>query len=337
MRPRRGRVGLAPVRFVGLAIVTAGLIAGPAARAEPARFARADWALGGSFPAEPRRDDFRAMSPYGKIVSERFFVEADGEAFMLVRSVHPVVADRAGRPALLEQIKRDALAARPGDIVAEEELQMDGFAGRRWLIEHRRAKRTKELRVVVVGGEVYAVSYERPAGRPASPRGAAFLAAVVVQPAYADYRAVEERGRWREVREGRFVVRYDATRWYRDPSDREAGIVNLLRLDERAEAQLIAEPPAPGAGDVAELALAAARDSAESVTVRRRGTKLRAGTSFAEVEYVVRFQGDSFVNRGYFYRGPEGMAQFRTWASEREFDAVAGDLAELLDGLSVVR
>ncbi|HYC72547.1 MAG TPA: hypothetical protein VEB66_15160 [Opitutaceae bacterium] len=306
-----------------------------AAGAAPVAFARPGWAIGGLFPAEPRRDEFRAPTPQGEVISERFFVEDAGEAFLLVRSTYPVAFDRASRPGLFEQVKREAIAARPGDFVVDEPFTLGGYEGRRFVIEHRRAKRTKELRVVVVGGTLYAGSYERAAGRPASARAASFLDGLEVQPAFADFRAMEEAGRWREVTEGRFKVRYDATRWYRDPTDREPGVANFLRLDKRGEAQLIAEPVPHEGGSLEEVALAAAKESAESVQVRRRGTKRRGDLNVGELEFAVRFDGATYVNLGYFYNGAEGAVQFRAWALESDYRGVAGDLAELLDGLAL--
>ena len=41
------------------------------------------------------------------------------------------------------------------------------------------------------------------------------------------------------------------------------------------------------------------------------------------------------MNHGYFYSGPEGAVQLRGWAKEAEYNAVTGDITELLDGLVV--
>ncbi len=299
-------------------------------------FERGDWAVRGAFPLEPKRDEFRAPSPQGFVVSERFFVEDGGEAFMLVKSTYPVAFGGHARQALYETVKNDSITARSGEVTVDEAFRLGDYEGRRFVIEHRRARRTKELRLVLIGATLYASSYERPARQPEGPRAAGFLGGLALQPAFADARTIEESERWREIGAGRFKVRYDATRWYRDPTDAEPGIFNLLRADKLGEAQLIAEA-APHDGDLAESALATARESADSVRILQRGARLRAGVNVTELRFEVRLDGTTYQNHGYYYSGPEGTVQLRAWAPEGDFRSVRGDIAELLDGLSVVR
>ncbi len=312
------------------------LIAGASAMQAAVGFERGDWAVRGLFPLEPKRDEFRAPSPQGLVVSERFFVEDGGEAFMLVKSTYPMAFTRQAREALYELVKNESITARAGDVTVDERFRLGDYDGRRFVIEHRRARRTKELRLVLIGAALYASSYERPARQPEGPRAQEFLGGVALQPAFADARVVEETERWRELGDGRFKLRYDATRWYRDPTDAEPGIFNLLRMDKLAEAQLIAER-APHEGDLAESVIATAREPADSLRVVKRGTKLRSGVNVTELHFEVRFDGTTYVNHGYFYSGPEGTAQLRAWAPEGDYRSVAGDISELLDGLSVVR
>lgn len=302
-----------------------------------APFERPGWAVRGDFPAEPKRDEFRAPSPFGEVVSERYFVEQAGEAFVLLRTVHPIAFTADAADQLYDHAKREILAARSGQVAADQPMSFGDYLGRRVVIEHRRAQRTKELRLVLVGSTLYACTHERPAKTELSAAGKAFLDAMAVQPAFANARAIEETERWREVGDGRFKVRYDATRWYRDPTDAEPGIYNLLRLDKQAEAQLIAEPELTHDAGLLDSVLKIAREGSDDLRVRKRGQKRRGDVSMEEVEFVVRQDGKAYVNRGYYYSGAEGSVQFRAWAVESEYRGVEGDIAELLDGLTVVR
>jgi hypothetical protein len=77
------------------------------------------------------------------------------------------------------------------------------------------------------------------------------------------------------------------------------------------------------------------RESAESVTVRKRGRKLRGAAEVIELEFAARVERTTYVNHGYFYSGPEGSVQLRGWSAEADSRDVAGDINELLDGLTV--
>jgi hypothetical protein len=46
-------------------------------------------------------------------------------------------------------------------------------------------------------------------------------------------------------------------------------------------------------------------------------------------------ENTTYVNHGYFYGGPEGAVQLRSWAKETDYTDVSGDITELLDGLTV--
>lgn len=300
-------------------------------------FEKSGWAIRGEFPAEPKQDEFRGASPFGDVVSERYYLEQGGEAFLLLRSVHPIAFTYEARDQLYAQAKKDSLEARDGNVTADQPIMYGDYTGRRIVIEHRRARRTKEMRMVLIGSTLYACTYERPAGTAVSAKAKLFLDGLALQPAFANSRVVEETERWREVGGPRFRVKYDATRWYRDPTDSEPGVYNLLRLDARAEAQLIAERDQPNKEGLVEAVLAVARETAESVVVRRQGKKYRSGVSMEEAEFVVRVGGETYINRGYFYSGAEGTVQFRAWATDDEYKDVGGDIEELLDGLTVVR
>ena len=170
----------------------------------------------------------------------------------------------------------------------------------------------------------------------ARPEVARFLKSVAVRPEFADPRRAEEGARWREVVHGKFRVRYDATRWYRDPADREPGVFNFLRVDQQAAAQLNAEPePLAGGASMGDAVLQTARENAESVVVRRTGKKTRGSVVVDEIEYTARVEGVTYVNHGYFYSGPAGAVQLRAWSPDKTYVPVSGDIEELLAGLSI--
>jgi hypothetical protein len=203
------------------------------------------------------------------------------------------------------------------------------------LLSQRREKSLREVRFVQIGAILYLASAEWPERGDGAARAAAFFANLQVRPEFQDAPAVAEAGRWRELAAGRFRLRYDATRWYRDPADTESGVCNLLRLDQRAEAQFITEAHALEAGDIATAVLTTAREGADSVEVAKRGSKRRGEVEVIELEFVAQVGKHAYRNRGYFYTGPEGTVQLRAWAAVAEYPDVAGDIAELLDGLTV--
>jgi hypothetical protein len=179
------------------------------------------------------------------------------------------------------------------------------------------------------------MSVEWPEQAKGETAAAQFFDSIRVAAAFQNAREVETAARWRELTAGHFTLRYDASRWYRDPSDTEPGIFNLLRTDQRAEAQLIAEGQPVEGGDIEQAVLATVRESAETVSIRRRGRKLRGAAEVTELEFAVRVDGASYINHGYFYSGPEGAVQLRGWSEEQDFRDVSGDITELLDGLEV--
>ena len=108
-----------------------------------------------------------------------------------------------------------------------------------------------------------------------------------------------------------------------------------MRPDQKAEAQFIAEEHPLEGGDIEKAVLATARDGAESVKVTKHGKKLRGAVEVIELEFEARVDGATYVNHGYFYTGPQGTVQLRAWARDVDCRDIAGDLNELLDGLTV--
>jgi hypothetical protein len=312
------------------------LLAGTAARAD-IRFAPADWALEATFPAEPKVDDQRTPSPQGEQLALRRYLEVGGERLMMVRFVYPVVPDIARRGALYKESVETLMNSRAGELRTDELLPLGEHRGLRLLIEHRREKTHREVRLIQIGASLYVVSAEWPGGRTPSPVAARFLGSVAVQPAFSDPRAVEERERWREIAQDNFRLRYDASRWFRDPEARDPHSVILLRVDELAEAEFTTSAERNPAATMEETVLAAAREGAESVKVLRRGRKLRGSASVEELRFTVRAEGVSYENHGYFYTGPEGTVQLRAWSPDKTFAKVEGDIGELLDGLAILR
>lgn len=295
------------------------------------------WALRVRFPGAPVADIFRVPLPVGDVVSDRYSYEADSESFLLVRSTYPLAIQRSRQAELYEGARADAVRGRGGEVVAEAEFSLGAYTGRELRIRFARAGRVRQIRFILIGATLYALVHERPQDRAESPGAAAFWAGLALRPGYEDPRVVEERERWREAGQGGFRVRYDATQWYRDPADGEEGVFNFLRNDRRAEAQLIIEPPGTHAGPLEEAALAMAREGAESVRVRARKSRLRHGVSLAELLFEARVGGATYVNHGCYYSGPAGQVQLRAWATDRDYQAVAFDIEELLEGLVIAR
>lgn len=255
---------------------------------------------------------------------------------MLLRMVFPVAyLLQQEHKSLYERAKKDALLARPGEVTAAELYKLGPYIGRRYQITFEKAGRQKDLRMVFVGSTLYAISYERPGKEAMSAAGAAFLQRIALQPGYEDMPMIEERDRWRELGQPPFVLRYDASRWYRDPEDKEPGIFNLFHISKKAEVQLITERE-PIAGDSLETAvLATARESAESVNVKKRGTRLLNGVEFLALEFEARVDGVNFINHGRFYSGPAGSVQLRGWTIQANLSDLQNDIDELLDGLTM--
>lgn len=298
-------------------------------------FSAADWAVRATFPAKPKEDDQRIPTPIGDQLAERRHHEKEGERAMVIRFVYPLVPGTSARERIYSESVETLMTSRPGELRADEPFQLGDYNGRRLLIEHRREKTHREIRLLLVGGSLYVISAEWPGGRERSAAATRFLDSFALQPAFADPRIVEQRERWREIQSGSFTLRYDATRWFRDPGPAEPGTILLLRADELAEAEFITSPDRqPGEG-MEERILAGAREQAESVRLHRRGQKRRGAASVEELRFAVRMEGVTYENHGYFYNGPEGTVQLRAWSPERTYPQVESDISELLDGLHV--
>ena len=299
--------------------------------------APADWALRVTFPGEPKTDTVRTPLPPGDIVSDRHIYESNSETLLLVRSIYPLAIETARKQEVYDRVKADAVRGRGGEILAERPFLLGEYEGRELRIRFARAQRVRQMRFVLIGSTLYALVHEHPADRKDSAAAAAFWASLALRPGFEDPRVVADRERWREVGQGGFRVRFDAARWYRDPSDNEEGIFNLLRVDQRAEAQLIVEPAGTHGGPLEEAALAMAREGAESVRVKGRKSRLRQGVNLTEVQFEARVDGTTYVNHGCYYSGPGGQVQLRAWAKDRVYKDVVGDIEELLEGLVITK
>ncbi|HKB56364.1 MAG TPA: hypothetical protein VKC51_02135 [Lacunisphaera sp.] len=306
--------------------------------AAPARadyaFDTAGWAIAARFAAPPSTDAVLTPSPQGDVQATRFFLEQSGERMMLVRFVYPMAMLPGGEAGIYQKATADMLRSRPGDIRARGKFALGPYDGERLVIGQRREKTIREVRLLVIGSTFYVLSAEWPEQGTGAARAEQFFNSVKLRTEYTDPLVVENMERWRELTAGNFRLRYDATRWYRDPADREPGVFNFLRTDQKAEAQLIIEDRAIE-GDIETAVLNTAREGAESVVVKKREKKLRGAVEVVELEFTARVDNVSYINHGYFYSGPEGAVQLRGWASEREYRDVSGDIGELLDGLTV--
>lgn len=299
-------------------------------------FSEPDWAIEARFPGAPKSDGILTPSPQGDVKVRRFFFEQGGQHFLLARFEYPMALAPGEETGLYEKSMTDMMKSRPGQVKAREGFVLGAYDGERLVVQQRRERSVREIRFVAIGAVLYMMSVEWPEKTPGETAAAQFFESIKVKPAFQNAREVAAASRWRELSSGNFRLRYDATRWYRDPTDAEPGVFNLLRTDQLAEAQLIAEPH-PVEGDIERSVLDTVREGAESVQVRRRGRKLRGVAEVTELEFAARVDNTTYVNHGYFYSGPEGSVQLRGWSEERDYRDVSGDIAELLDGLVVTR
>lgn len=306
---------------------------GPVLAAEQT-FTAPGWAIEAKLPVAPGTDGILTPSPQGDVKAQRFFTEQGGERTFLVRFIYPMAMLPGEETGVYVKYFTDMIKSRPGEVKSRDKFSLGPFDGEKLVIAHRRDRTMREVRLVIIGSTLYLFSAEWPEGGTGAARAEQFFKSIQLRPEYTDLLQVQERDRWRELAAGKFRLRYDATRWYRDPADQEPGIFNLLRIDEKAEAQFIAEAQ-PVEGSIEAAVINTAREGAESVSVRKRGQKLRGATKMTELEFTARVDNVTYVNHGYFYSGPEGAVQLRGWAKDVDYSGVNGDITELLDGLSV--
>jgi hypothetical protein len=309
-----------------------------AGTARPAEFpfSAADWAIEATFAGQPKTDVILSPSPQGDVKASRYIYEPPGEHYLLIKFSYPMALQPGEENGVYERSMAELTRSRPGQVRTRERYQLGTYEGQRVVIGQPREKSTRELRLIVIGSSLYVFSAEWPVSSAAgAANAAAFFGGCRLRSVYSDQRVVEERERFRELGLGHLKLRYDATRWYRDPSDEDPGVFNLLRPDQRAEAQFICEEhPIPDA-DIEKAVLDTAREGAENVSVKRRGRKLRGAASVVELEFSATVENVTYVNHGYFYSGPEGAVQLRGWARDQDYRGVAGDISELLDGLTI--
>jgi len=298
-------------------------------------FAAPGWAIEAAFAGKPSDDVIRTPLEQGESVAARFFYEISGERYMLVRFTYPVALRLGEAPALYDRSIGEMMRSRPGDVLARKKYSLGPFEGERLVLAQRREKTTREVRLVVVGSSLYVISGEWPPTAAGIARSESFFNSVKLRAEFQDYRTVEERERWRVLRAGPVRLRYDAASWYRDPTDQEPGVFNLLRVDRQAEAQLIVEDHALKDGDIETAVLKTAREGAERVTVEKSGKKYRGSTELTELLFNAKVDQTTYTNHGYFYSGPAGSVQLRGWATEKKYPDAAIDITELLDGLSI--
>ena len=315
-------------------IITFLLLLAGSASAEDYAFAPAGWAIEAQLPMTPGNDAVLTASPQGDIKATRYFTEQSGERTFLVRFAYPLAMVPGEETGVYLKSFGDMLKSRPGDVKSRGKFLLGPFEGERIVIVQRRDRTIREVRLLVIGSTLYLFSAEWPEAGKGAAHAEQFFRSIQLKADYTNQLLVQEKERWRELGAGNFRLRYDATRWYRDPADAEPGIFNLLRVDQKAEAQLIAEPH-PIEGSLEAAVINTAREGAENVTVRKRGQKLRGATQLTELEFAARVDNVTYVNHGYFYSGPEGAVQLRGWAKDVEYSGVSSDITELLDGLTV--
>lgn len=297
-------------------------------------FTAPGWAIEARLPVAPGTDGILTASPQGDVKAQRFFTEQAGERMFLVRFQYPMAMMPGEETGLYAKNFGDMLKSRPGEVKSRDKFTLGAYEGEKLLVAQRRERTIREVRLIVIGSTLYLFSAEWPEAGKGAAHAEEFFKSIQLLPDYTNVLVVQERERFREFAAGKFRLKYDATRWYRDPADAEPGILNLLRLDEKAEAQFIAEAQ-PIEGSIEAAVINTAREGAESVNVRKRGQKLRGAVHVTELEFVARVQSATYVNHGYFYSGPEGAVQLRGWSKDVDYQGISGDISELLEGLMI--
>lgn len=327
------RVSLRAFAVFGLFFV----VFSPLSARADVNFAPAEWALQAVFASEPKGDEQRTPSPQGDEIAVRQILEAGTDRMMLVRFVYPVVPASELRGELYRNSVQALMRSRYGVIRTDEPWDLAEHKGTRLVIEQPQEKTFREVRLIQIGASLYFVSAEWAGGKAPSGPAAKFLASIALQPAFADARLVEERERWREIVFGGFKLRYDATRWFRDPEAQEPLAVGLLRVDETAEAEFVYSPERNAAPTMEETVILEAKKSSESVKMLKRAKRMRGTATVEDLRYTVRTDGVTYENRGYFYSGSEGTIHLRAWSPDRTYGRAEGDITELLDGLTITR
>lgn len=313
------------------------LWSGSSTRAVAQAFAQPDWAVEARFPGPTKDDGILTPSPHGDVKVRRFYFEQGGQHYLLARFEYPMAMLPGEETGLYDKAINDLMKSRPGQLQRREPFTLGPYDGERIVVAQKRERSVREVRFVAIASVLYMMSVEWPEQLKSADAAAEFFASIRVAAPFLNAREVAQAARWRELAFGNFRLRYDATRWYRDPTDAEQGVFNLLRTDQAAEAQLIAEMHPIEGGDIEKSVLDTVREGAESVSVRKRGSKLRGTVEVIDLEFTARVDRTTYVNHGYFYSGREGAVQLRGWAPEREYRDVAGDISELLDGLTITK
>jgi hypothetical protein len=295
-----------------------------------------EWTIEAEFAAPPKTDNILTPSPQGDVRAGRYFLENEGERSMLIRFAYPLAILPGAEAALYEKSVGEMMKSRPGRLRSHEKYQLGPFTGEQIVVEQPKEKTLREIRLLVVGSCLYVMSAEWPASVDSgAERAARFFGSIKLRADSTDFRVVEERERWRVFNFGRFRLKFDAAHWYRDPGDQEPGVINFLRADEKAEAQLIVEDKPLEGGDIAKSVLDTAKESADSISVKHRGQKIRGAAEVVELEFAAAVGGVTYLNHGYFYTGPQGTVQLRSWAKDQDYRTVADDMTELLEGLVI--
>src|SRR5205085_2428774 len=133
---------------------------------------------------------------------------------------YPMALPPGEENAIYDKSLGDLLKSRPGQTKGVQAFMLGPYGGKKLVIAQKKEKSIREVRFVAIGSLLYMASAEWPeAGGPAAQRATEFLGSVGVRPEFTNAREVEAEARWRELNAGRFRLRYDATRWYRDPAD----------------------------------------------------------------------------------------------------------------------
>lgn len=149
-----------------------------ALRAEPYFFKPPGWAIGTEFPAEPQVSEIRTSKPEGDIIKTQAVLEIDSEAFALTRIHNPVPIKKDRLAEAYEGAENGMLQATGAALLSEEKIEIMGRDSRRYIGTFNDGTMEFELRMVIVGDELFMFMYVHGRGKPRSSDAVTFFAQV---------------------------------------------------------------------------------------------------------------------------------------------------------------
>ena len=147
----------------------------PLVRAEPIYFKPEGWAVGTVFPAEPKLTESRSPKPEGDIVESRAVYETASAAFELARVHNPGPIPPARIPAAYNGAKNSLLRSMGATLISEKDIEILGHDARRYVVSVNKGEITCEIRLLIMGDDLYLFTYLHPREELSTPEADAFF------------------------------------------------------------------------------------------------------------------------------------------------------------------